>query len=155
MPTAVLFGNLPLNAFGGDAAGELPIDFLTDAMLASLHTSTATFDQDADQFFADIGNEVANGNGYTTGGVTLGAKTVTYTGASNKTVWDNTTDPAWTASGAGFTARAMVIRKDTGVAGTSPLVCYLDFGSDQVLAAGDTLTVVLDATNGIFFATVP
>lgn len=155
MPTMQLFGNFPLNALGGDASGEVPIDFLTDTMLMSLHTSIASFDIDNDQWFSDILNEVANGNGYTSGGYTLANKAVTYTGASNKTVWDNTVDPTWTASGAGFAASAAVVYKSTGTAASSPLVGYLDFGSTITLAAGDTLTVVLDATNGIWYATVP
>lgn len=155
MPTMQLFGNFPLNALGGDAAGELPIDFLSDTMKMTLHTAITSFDIDNDQFFADVLNEVANGNGYTTGGITLANKAVTYTAASNKTVWDNTVDPSWTATGAGFAAAAAVVWKDTGTAATSPLVGYLDFGSTITLAANDTLTVVLDATNGIWFATVP
>lgn len=155
MPTMQLFGNFPLNALGGDASGELPIDFLSDTIKMSLHTSIASFDIDNDQWFSDVLNEVGSGNGYTTGGVTLGAKVVTYVGASNKTVWDNTVDPSWTASAAGFSAAAAIAYKDTGTASTSPLIGYLDFGSTITLASGDTLTVVLDATNGLFFATVP
>lgn len=155
MPTMQLFGNFPLNALGGDAAGESPIDFLTDTVKMSLHTSIASFDIDNDQFFSDILNEVANGNGYTSGGFTLANKSVSYVSASNKTVWDNTVDPNWTATGAGFAANSAVCYKDTGTASTSPLIGYLDFGSTITLQANDTLTVVLDATNGIWFATVP
>jgi hypothetical protein len=153
--TLTLFGNFPLNALGGDAGGEAPIDFLTDTIKVSLHTSAATFDQDADHFFSDIGNEVAGGNGYTANGYTLANKAVTYVSGSNKTVWDNTVDPTWTASGAGFAASHAVFYKDTGTGTTSPLIGYLAFGSTITLAASDTLTIQLDATNGIFYATVP
>lgn len=155
MATLTLFGQFPFSALAGNSAGDAPIDFPSDTINVQLHTSVASFDQDADRFLSDILNEVANGNGYTTGGVTLGAKSVTYTGASNKTVWDNTVDPSWTASGAGFAANSAVFCKSTGTASTSPLIGWLDFGSTITLASGDTLTIVLDATNGIFFATVP
>lgn len=155
MPTMTLFGHFPLNALGGDTGAELPIDFLSDTITCQLHTAITSFDQDNDEFLSDILNEVANGNGYTTGGVTMSAKVVTYTAASNKTVWDNTVDPSWTATGAGFSASACVFAKSTGTAATSPLIGYLDFGSTITLAANDTLTVVLDATNGIYYATVP
>jgi hypothetical protein len=155
MPTMQLFGNFPLNALGGDATAEVPIDFLSDTINMSLHTAITSFDIDNDQWFSDVLNEVAGGNGYTAGGATLGAKVVTYTAASNKTVWDNTVDPTWTATGAGFSASAALVYKSTGTAASSPLIGYLDFGSTITLLAGDTLTVVLDATNGIWFATVP
>jgi hypothetical protein len=153
VPTMQLFGNFPNSAIGGSSGAEVPVDFLTDTIKCSLHTAITSFDAVADRWFSDIANEVANGNGYTSGGVTLGAKVVTY--ASKKTVWDNTVDPSWTATGAGFAANSCVFYKDTGTAATSPLIGYLDFGSTITLAVNDTLTVVLDATNGIWYATVP
>jgi hypothetical protein len=155
MPTLTLFTKFPGNALGGEAAGDLPIDFLSDTIKVSLHTLTTSFAQDTDEFFSDVLNEVAAGNGYTAGGVTLGAKTVTTDAATNKMIFDNTVDPSWTASGAGFSANSAIFYKDTGTASTSPLIGWLDFGSTITLASGDTLTIQLDATNGIFYTTVP
>jgi hypothetical protein len=155
MPTMTLFTKFPGNALGGEAGGDVPIDFLTDTIKVSLHTAVTSFAQDTDEFFSDVINEVANGNGYTSGGVTLSAKAVTTDAATNKMIFDNTVDPSWTASGAGFASAAAIFYKDTGTASTSPLIGWLDFGSTITLASGDTLTIQLDATNGIFYTTVP
>ena len=59
---------------------------------------------------------------------------------TSKVVADGTfdaADPAWTALAAGSTIEAAVIYKDTGTAGTSPLLLYLD-----------TITGIPFATNG-------
>lgn len=153
MPTMSFYGQFPANATGGTASASTPIDFLSDTIKVALTTSTYSPNQDTHQWFSDVTNEVANGNGYTSGGTTLASKTVTYTGATNKTVWD-AADPSWTATGSGFTARYAVVYKDSGTSSTSPLIGYLNFGSDSVLVSGDTLTVAFDATNGVWYSTV-
>lgn len=58
-------------------------------------------------------------------------------------------DPAvWTATGAGFTFRyALLVNKTVNI-----ILGYWDYGSSQVVAAGETVTVDLDqtATAGVF-----
>lgn len=147
MPTMNLFSNFAKNALGGDAGGEAPIDFLTDTIRVSLHTTTTSFAQDTDEWFSDVANEVGSGNGYTSGGFTLTTKTVAQSGA---TVTFDAEDPNWTGSTATWTARACVVYKDTGAATTSPLVGYMDFGSDITINPSDTLTINWDNTNRIF-----
>lgn len=112
-------------------------------------TATYTPDQDAHDFFNDVTNEIS-GTGYTAGGATLTGKSVSYDTATNK-VRLIAADAQWTT--ATFTARYAVYYKSTGTASTSPLIGYLDFGSDQTVTAG-TFTLDHDATNGIFTATV-
>jgi len=91
--------------------------------------------------------EVANGNGYTTGGNSTTTTSATQTGGTFKLVL---TSPAvWTASGAGFTFQYAVLTDST----TGTNVGYWDYGSSQAVAAGETVTVTLDATNGVFQAT--
>lgn len=91
--------------------------------------------------------EVANGNGYTTGGNAATTSTSTQTGGTFKLVLNS---PAvWTASGAGFTFQYAVLTDST----TGTNVAYWDYGSSQAVAAGETVTVTLDATNGVFQAT--
>lgn len=148
MAQFLMFGKLGANAFGGEVETDaLTIDYLTDTIKAALLTSTASIDVDADEVFGDLLNEVANGNGYTSSGATLGSKTVTYNATGNKTVFD-CADPSWTGSGAGFTARDAVAYRDGT---TDPLIGHLDFGADQVLAASDTLTINIDAVNGLYY----
>lgn len=100
----------------------------------------------ANAVLADI-TQVASGNGYTTGGVSVG----TITGAQTSGTFKLTggTDPVWTASGAGFTARYAVIYNDTPTSPADPLIGWWDYGSSVTLAAGETFTVDLDQINGI------
>jgi hypothetical protein len=91
--------------------------------------------------------EVANGNGYTTGGNTA----ATTSSATTAGVYKLTlADPAvWTATGAGFTFRYAILYNST----TSTPVGYWDYGSSQVVAAGETVTVDLDAAGGVYTVT--
>jgi galactitol-specific phosphotransferase system IIC component len=91
--------------------------------------------------------EVANGNGYTTGGNAAATTSSSQTGGTFKLVLASPT--AWTATGAGFTFQYAVLVDST----TSTNVAYWDYGSSQAVAAGETVTVTLDATNGVFQAT--
>ena len=91
--------------------------------------------------------EVANGNGYTTGGNAAATVSATQSGGTYKLVLSSPT--AWTASGAGFSFQYAVLVDST----TSTNVAYWDYGSSQAVAAGETVTVTLDGTNGVFQAT--
>jgi len=91
--------------------------------------------------------EVANGNGYTTGG---NAATVTSASQTGGTFTLVLASPAvWTASGAGFSFRYAILTDST----TSTNVAYWDYGASQAVASGETVTVTLDPTNGVFQAT--
>ncbi len=109
------------------------IDLDTDTIKVMLVTSTYTPDQDLHDFKDDVTNEVT-GTGYTAGGEALASKTVTQDNTDNEGVFD-AADVTWSSST--ITARAAVLYKDTGTASTSPLICYLDFGSDQSSSSGD------------------
>jgi hypothetical protein len=117
------------------------VDWLTDTIKVALATSTYAPNQDTHAFFSDITNEIT-GTGYTAGGVTLANKTLTYDTATNETRLDSD-DAAWTT--ATFTARFAVVYKSTGVAGTSPLMGYVNFGGDQTVSTGN-FTIQWDAT---------
>jgi len=91
--------------------------------------------------------EVANGNGYTTGGNAASTTSASQTGGTFKLVLASPT--AWTATGAGFSFQYAVLVDST----TGTNVAYWDYGSSQAVAAGETVTVTLDGTNGVFQAT--
>ena len=91
--------------------------------------------------------EVANGNGYTTGGNAATVSSHAQTGGTYKLVLASPS--TWTATGAGFSFQYAVLVDTT----TSTNVAYWDYGSSQTVAAGETVTVTLDATNGVFQAT--
>ena len=109
------------------------IDLDTDTIKVALVTSSYTPDQDADEFFDDVTNEVA-GTGYSAGGETLANKSVTVDNTNNLSKFD-ADDALWTT--ATITARGGVIYKSTGTAATSPLICYIDFLADKTATAGD------------------
>lgn len=101
------------------------------------------------EVLADI-TQIANGNGYTTGGVTLTSVTFLETGAGTG-IWRFTcADFSWTSSGAGMgTFRYVVFYDDTPTSPADPLVGYLDYGSALSIPAGSTFTVDVQ-TNGLF-----
>ena len=79
-------------------------------------------------------NEVAATGGYVAGGTALASKTLTQDN-SNDLAYFDAADTTWAAST--ITARFLVLYKDTGVAGTSALIGYYDFGSDKSSSSGN------------------
>jgi hypothetical protein len=141
--TALLYGSAPAKFANKE------IDWDSDTIKVSLHTSTYTPDQDTHDYFNDATNE-ASGTGYTAGGATLGTKTVGYTAGTNITKFD-AADTSWASST--ITARYAVIYDSTpGTAATNPLIGYVDFGADMSSNNG-TFQITWDA-NGIFTAVV-
>lgn len=149
--TMIMYGKIGANIFGGETSGEsVAIDYLSDTIKLAAATTTYSPDVDTHEFFSDITNELST-NGYTAGGVTLASKTVTYNASGNKTVFD-AADPSWTASGGSLVFRYTPAYKSTGVAASSPLIGYLDHAT-QTITDGNTVTVNLDATNGLYYVT--
>lgn len=109
------------------------IDLDTDTIKVALVSSTYTADIDAHTKLSDITNEVS-GTGYTAGGNTLASLAVTADNTDDEGVFD-ASDTNWASST--ITARGAVVYKSTGTASTSPLICYIDFGSDQVSSSGN------------------
>lgn len=86
------------------AAYNKEIDWDTDTIKISLHTSSYTPNLDTHDYFSDVTNEVS-GTGYTSGGATLASKAMTYTAANS---WGT----AWAAATA-YGAEA-IVRPTTG-----------------------------------------
>lgn len=95
---------------------------------------------------ADL-TEIANGNGYTTGGT---ATTITLS-VSSGTAKVVGTDVVFTASGGAIANfRYAVLYNDTPTSPADPLIGFWDYGSTVTLADTETFTVDFDGTNGIF-----
>lgn len=130
------------NTFKGRILGDAnevstAIDLENDTIKLMLLTSSHTPNADTDVFIDDVSaNEVSASGTYSAGGATL-----TVTSSTDDTddegVFD-ATDVSFTS--ATITARYAVIYKDTGTPSTSPIVCEIDFGSDQSSTAG-TFTI--------------
>ena len=119
-------------------------DFDTDTIKMGLTTNSYTPNQDDHQYYdVSISNEVAAGNGYSTGGYTLANKTIGRT--LNVVKLDNTVDPNWT-TGAGETLTARrAFSYDSSPGSNKPLMTWVDFGQDESASNGGTFTIVLDA----------
>jgi hypothetical protein len=114
----------------------------TDSFKVALLQSTSNVGA-ASTTYAGVTNEVANANGYTTGGI---AVTLTLSGTTTVTATYGT--PAvWTAAGGSITARFAVIYE---VGGT--VLCYSLLDStpaDVTATSGNTFTVGASGS-GIF-----
>ena len=119
---------------GQKAFNNGEIDFDTDTIRCMLLTSSYTPDQDAHDYLDDVRSYEVSGTGYTADGEALTTKAINVVGASNEIRLD-ADDVTWTSST--ITARYAVVYKDTGTDGTSPLICYVDFESDQESSNGD------------------
>ena len=127
--TGKLFGKVFTAAFNKE------IDLDSDTIKAQAHTSTYTPDQDVHDYKDDLTNEVAAAGGYSTGGITLASKTVTYTGATNKWVFD-AADIQW--PNATFTFRTLVLVDTTPATdATRPLIGYQQGDVDTVGGGGN------------------
>lgn len=95
---------------------------------------------------ADI-TQIANGNGYTTGGT---AMTVTSSSQSSG-LYTLMADPVtFTASGGTMaTFRWAVLYNDTAT--NDELIGYIDFATGRSMAAGEYVTITPNATSGLFY----
>jgi len=100
--------------------------------------------------------EIANGNGYTTGGLptSLGLNSGA---AATGTFTLTGTKQTWTSASAGMAAfRYVILYNDTPTSPADPLIASWDYGSALTLAVGETFTVKFnngDPTGTIFTLT--
>lgn len=126
------------------------IDLDADTLKVALFLSTSNCNTLTHDEYADLTNEHANGNGYTTGGQTVTGAAVSDISGTTMFDMDNVT---FTASGGNISARFAVIYDDT-VAG-KPLiaVCLMDTAPADVTAtSGDSILIAINA-NGVYRVT--
>lgn len=117
--------------------GTFDID--TDTWKVALVTSSSNISTSSTTWAA-VTNEVANANGYTTGGITV---TLTLAGTTSVTV-SFASNPVWTATGGSITARWAVLYEVSG--NVLAFVLLDSTPSDVVASSGNTLTVDSDGT---------
>ena len=142
--TSKLFGQANLKACNKE------IDWDSDTIKVKLYTGAITLAtvQDSWVYEADIETlaEVANGSGYTTGGITLANKTIGYTSGTN-VIKRDADDAIW--SSASITATyAIIIDTQSANTATNPLIGIVDFGGSKVSSSGN-FTIAWDSA-GIF-----
>jgi hypothetical protein len=119
-----------------------------DTYKVSLYTA-ATFDA-TDTTLADITKtEVANANGYTTGGAALANVSVTTVG-TNGAKFD-ADDVTWSATGGSISASYGILYNDTD--DDDPPVAFIDFDGSATASEG-TEFVIIWSEDGIFTWTV-
>lgn len=129
------------------ATSTRQVNWTGDTIDVALLTASASPNRDTWEFYTDLTNEVANGNGYTTGGVALASKS-TSTDASTHEARFLAGNSQWTS--ATFSFRYAVVYKNTGSGATSPLLGYVDFGGTQTVSSG-TAEIDWDATLGVLY----
>jgi hypothetical protein len=130
----VIYNNFKKELLGGN------IDLDSDSIKVALVSSSYTPDADQHDFFNDVTNEVS-GTGYSAGGEALVNPSLTIDTDNDRVKFD-ADDVAWESST--ITARGAVVYKSTGDASTSPLMLYLDFGTNRV-SSNSTFTLQWDS----------
>ena len=121
------------------------IDLDTDTLKVALVTSAYTPSGAHTQWSDVSANEVANGAGYTIGGIALSGVAVT-----NVNVDYN--DVTWTALTKTF-RYAVIYKVGTGNGLTNPLLAYLllDSTPADVVSAGSNYTIQWNSTDKVFY----
>lgn len=122
--------------------GAAQFTFDSDSFKVMLTTSAYTPNIDTHEFKSDVTNEIT-GTGYTAGGKALTSVSWDYDSTNHRAVV-SANNLLWT--GVTFTTRRAVVYKDTGTAGTSRLIGYIDFGVDKSPASEDWQ---ISFTNGV------
>jgi hypothetical protein len=118
-------------------------DLVADTLKIALYTSSASLGATTTAYSAT--NEVANGNGYATGGVTLANKAVSTSGT---TAYFDADDPTWTS--ASFTANGALIYNSTN---GDKAIAVLAFGGDFTVSSG-TFRIVFPAAGANAIVTI-
>jgi len=126
-------------------------DLVSDTIKCALLGATfTTYDPAIHKEYGTAGissTEVASGNGYTTGGVTLANIAVTIASNKSHVACDNA---AWTAAvGAIADAKAAVIYNGTHASKT--IICCIEFGATYSTPVGTSLEI--DFSNGLLQGT--
>ena len=150
--TFVIANKAKLNLFSAtNLAGQATYTNYKLALCVSTFTPVGT-----EEVWADISaNELANGNGYTTGGAacTAGSLAGTVGTVTFSLTWAG---PTWTASGAGIPAWKYAILRYSGTLNSKvdPIMGWFEGNSGSTVAltaAGNTITVT--DPSGIWTAT--
>lgn len=139
-------GKWKMYALGKKKIGDGTFDLDGNTFKITLHSSASNANTlTAHSILADVTNQLATANGYTSGGVTVAATWV----ESGGTVTFDCADAAWTASGGSITARYAVLSALGTLNGlVNPVlgVCLLDTAPADVTATDtNPLTVAMNA----------
>lgn len=122
------------------------IDYDSHTFKIILMNNTFAFDKDTHAQYSDVSaDELAAGNGYTVGGITLANIVLTEDDVNDRgrAVWDNV---QWDASGGDIgPTGAAIIYNDTHA--NDVVVGCIDFGTDYTISDGSSLQIQNIAVN--------
>jgi hypothetical protein len=131
------------------ADGTLDLD--SDNLKLALLTSGYSINTGHTVFTDVSANEVSNGNGYTTGGILLANKVMSYTGATGKLTADN---PVWSALTKTFRWALLYANKTVGpIVDPLVLAVLLDNTPADIVVSGADYSIQWHNTNGILTVT--
>ena len=127
--------------------GQFDLDGTSVNFYVALHTSAASANATnaALSTPASLGTEVANGNGYATGGLSVSGRTWA-AGASAGVFRFDSTAVVWTATGGDISNIKYAVIYQSG----GKLVCYSKLTTSQFTLSEDNTLTVTPSANGIF-----
>lgn len=137
--TIKCYGNAGKHIANGD------LNWATDTIKMSLHTSSYAPAQGTDEFYSDLTNELTTAGGYTSGGFSLAGMARTYDSATREERF-TANDFSVSALTPSSSFRYAVIRSVTA---SDILLAYINFGADQN-PAGLPFAIQW-ATTGVFY----
>lgn len=123
-----------------EAVAEKVHNLGSDTLKVALTNSAPV---DTNTVLADI-TQIANGNGYTTGGTQATISASAQTAGTYKLTL---ADVVFTASGSLGPFRYAVLYNDTAT--NDELIAWIDYGSSITLNTGETFTVDFNASSGV------
>lgn len=134
MTLGIQYGQFKMSLLNGE------INVVSHTLKATLHTSSYTPNKDTHRYQSSLTNELSTGSGYTSGGLSLSGKSLTYD-SSTDTAWLDCDDLLWDPST--LTARYCVIADvNSGSAATNPLIGWIDFEANKSSDNGPFKVVV-------------
>ena len=127
--------------------GTNAIDLLADGINIALYQSTSNAATLTNRLQSGLTNEVANANGYTTGGIALTSKTLTV--VSTNIMEFDSAQVEWTATGGSITARFAVMYANTANPTVIGVFLLDNTPADVTVTDGNPLRVI-PSTNGWF-----
>tara|TARA_Y100001951_G_C11105689_1_gene164584 strand:+ start:58 stop:504 length:447 start_codon:yes stop_codon:yes gene_type:complete len=127
--------------------GDFDLNGTSVGFYMSLHTSAASANVNTASLstYASIANEVGSGNGYTTGGASVTARTWA-AGASAGVFRFDSTALVWTATGGSIANVKYAVIYQAG----GKLVCFSKLTTSQFTLAEDNTLTITPSANGIF-----
>lgn len=145
-----IYSNWLLGVLNGAYSTDWDTDTIKVALFAQGASSYVT-NSTGITYWNQIASGEITGTGYTASGAIASGCYIDFNGHNPTKIRLNAVDTSWTSST--LTARYAVVYKWTGNANTSPVICWLDFGSNQSSSSG-TFQIGWN-TNGIMEITVP